>query len=112
MNCKEIMNVLNERELSDLFLRINKIDIEDVVDIYYEIKDKGTYDNGDHDCLAEFSVSDIEWGCGERDGGRIINICDMYEDTWDLLSEKSLQILKKAQENDIMSIYIDIEYID
>ena len=111
MDCKEIMNELNERELSNLFLRINKIDIEDVVNIYYEIKDKGIFDNGDHDCLAEFSVPDIEWGCGEKDGGHIINICDMYEDTWNLLSEKSLQILKKAQENDIMSIYIDIEYL-
>ena len=111
MNYKEIMNELNERELSDLFLRINKIDIEEIVDIYHEIKDNGTFHNGDYDCLQEFSVSDIEWGCGEKDGGIIINICDMYEHTWELLSNESLKILKKAQENDVMSIYIDIEYI-
>lgn len=50
-------------------------------------------------------------GLRRKDGGIIINICDMYEHTWELLSDESLKILKKAQENDVMSIYIDIEYI-
>ena len=36
---EEIMNELNERELSDLFRRINDIDIEDFVNIYDEIID-------------------------------------------------------------------------
>ena len=112
MNCKEIMQNLNEQEMSDLFRRINDIDIEDFVNIYDEIMTKGSYDNCDHDCIGEFAVSDIEWGCGERDGGYIIYLDDMLEQAYELLSEASKNIIDLARENDIKELYIDIEYVD
>ena len=112
LNLEEVLDNLTEDEKTAVICRIKNIEDSDIVGLYYEIKDKGTFDDCDYDCLSEYSVSDIEWGYGEKFGGYVIYLDDLYESTYEKLDKKYQELIDKARSYDIKEFRICEETLE
>lgn len=98
INNKELITNMTAEEKFAIACRVNKINPLIISQILDEIKNKGTYDDGDYDCIGECYHEDLEIGYGEIFAYHIIYLEDIYESTYNKLSKECQFVIDLANE--------------
>lgn len=95
---KELINNMTAEEKFAIACKVEKINPLAIPQVLDEIKNKGTYDDGDYDCIGECYHEDLEIGYGEIFAYHIIYLEDIYESTYNKLSKECQSIIDLAKE--------------
>lgn len=109
INNKELITNMTAEEKFAINCRIKKVNPLVIPQVLDEIQNKGTYDEGDYDCIGECCHEDIETGCGEIFAYYIIYLEDLYESTYNKLSKDCQFIIDIAKECNIKEFKISEE---
>ena len=103
---KELITNMTAEEKFAITCRVKEINPLIIQQVLDEIQSKGTYDEGDYDCIGECYHEDPETGCGEIFAYYIIYLEDIYESTYDKLSKECQFIIDLAKECNIKEFRI------
>lgn len=103
---KELITNMTAEEKFTITCRVKEINPLIIQQVLDEIQSKGTYDEGDYDCIGECYHEDPETGCGEIFAYYIIYLEDIYESTYNKLSKECQFIIDLAKECNIKEFRI------
>lgn len=106
---KELIDNMTAEEKFVIACRVKDINPLTIAQVLDEIKSKGTYDDGDYDCLGGCYHQDLEAGYGEVFAYHIVYLDDIYESTYDKLSKECQSIIDLAKECDVEEFRISEE---
>ena len=106
---KELIDNMTAEEKFVIACRVKNINPLVIPQVLDEIQTKGTYDDGDYDCLGGCYHQDLETGYGEIFAYHIIYLEDIYESTYNKLSKECQSIIDLAKECDIEEFRISEE---
>lgn len=106
---KELIDNMTAEEKFVIACRVKNINPLVIPQVLNEIQTKGTYDDGDYDCLGGCYHQDLETGYGEIFAYHIIYLEDIYESTYNKLSKECQSIIDLAKECDIEEFRISEE---
>lgn len=112
IDANEFVANMTAKEKFNVACRIKNIDQALITKLYFEIKEKGTYDDCDYECIGEYSVPDVEWGYGEKFGGYVIYLQDLYDSTYNKIDKEYQEIIDIAREYGVEELYISINDIN
>ena len=106
---RELTENMTSEEKFTITCRVKKINPLIIPQVLDEIKNKGTYDDGDYDCIGECYHEDFEIGYGEIFAYYIIYLEDIYESTYNKLSKECQSIIDLANECNLKEFKINEE---
>lgn len=106
---KELIANMTAEERFVITCRVKEINPLVIPQVLDEIQSKGTYDDGDYDCLGGCYHQDLEIGYGTIFAYHTIYLEDIYQSTYNKLSKECQLVIDLARECNVKEFKISEE---